>query len=198
MRGICRGCTARCRRAGRVRRLGGVAARSATQRRLRHARQRRSTAATIGLPSGGATIDSATLVAPSAARGRRARPDAGRHHHAGGAEYCKVLGRIAPVDPQRAADPVPGQPADAMERPLGAVRRRRLQRRADHRAGAACRRRRYDKPSPLAQGFVTVGTDSGHQNQAGPAAAGVRAERRGAASTSRMRRTRRCATCRSN
>ena len=37
----------------------------------------------IGLPSGGATIDSATLVAPSAAGGGRARPDAGGDDHAG-------------------------------------------------------------------------------------------------------------------
>ena len=61
----------------------------------------------------------------------------------GGAAVLQGAGsRSRPVDPKAPADPVRGQPADAVERPLGAVRRRWLQRRADHRASVSCPRRR--------------------------------------------------------
>lgn len=120
----------------------------------------------IGLPSGAATIDSATFTpaAPLAVAERGPTP-AARITPAVPA-YCKVLGRIAPVDP--AAPPILFQvnlPAQWNGRSvqyggggfngvlisgLGLI-------------PAA----RFDQPAPLAQGYVTYGTDSGHQNAPG-------------------------------
>ena len=112
--------------------------------------------------------------------------------------------RISPATPQlpgarphragrseRAADPVPGEPADAVERPSvqyggGGFNGVLI-------TGSASCRPRPTTASPLAQGFVTVGTD--------PATRTSRANRRRCSrsttrrsSTSRTRRTRRCAT----
>ena len=123
-------------------------------------------ASKIGLPTGGATIDSATLVPPSALAVAERGPTPAATITPAAPEYCKVLGRIAPLD--RNAPPILFQvnlPTQWNGRSvqyggggfngvlitgLGLV-------------PAAP----YDKPSPLAQGFVTVGTDSGHQNQPG-------------------------------
>src|SRR6185503_7869993 len=123
-------------------------------------------ASKIGLASSGATIDSATLMAPSALVVAERGPTPAATITPAAPEYCKVLGRIAPID--RSAPPILFQvnlPTQWNGRSvqyggggfngvlitgLGLV-------------PAAP----YDKPSPLAQGFVTVGTDSGPQNQPG-------------------------------
>ena len=123
-------------------------------------------AAKIGLPSGGASIDSATLVAPSAMAVAERGPTPAALITPAAPEYCKVLGRIAPVDAK--APPILFQvnlPTQWNGRSvqyggggfngvlisgLGLV-------------PAA----RFDTPAPLAQGYVTYGTDSGHQNQPG-------------------------------
>ena len=120
----------------------------------------------IGLPTRGATIDAATLEAPAELKVAERGADPGRGDHARDAALLQAARPHRAGRSLRTADPVPGEPADAVERPARAVRRRRLQRRADHRpdvaAGLALRHR-----SPLAQGFVTVGTDSGHQTAQG-------------------------------
>src|SRR5688572_26859778 len=123
-------------------------------------------ASKIGLPTSGATIDSATLIAPSALAVAERGPTPAATVTPAAPEYCRVLGRIAPID--SSAPPILFQvnlPTQWNGRSvqyggggfngvlitgLGLV-------------PAAP----YDKPSPLAQGYVTVGTDSGHQNQPG-------------------------------
>lgn len=120
-------------------------------------------ASRIGLPSGPATIDSAALVAPSPLAMAERGPTPAATILPAAPEYCKVLGRIAPLDPKapsiqfqvnlptkwngRSVQYGGGGFNGVLISGLGLV-------------PAA----RYDQPSPLAQGFVTVGTDSGHQS----------------------------------
>ena len=79
-------------------------------------------------------------------------------------QYCKVLGRIAPVDPK--APPIQFQvnlPTQWNGRSVqfgGGGFNGVLITGLTLLPAAP-----YEKPSALAQGFVTVGTDSGHQNQ---------------------------------
>ena len=93
-------------------------------------------------------------------------------------EFCKVLGQIAPIGSQCAADQIPGESPGRVERPLAAIWRRRLQRRADHRpclaAGLSVRR-------AFAAGARLCHLWHGFRprDQAGRAAAGVCAQRRG-------------------
>lgn len=121
-------------------------------------------ASSIGIPSGAASIDSAawTAEAPIAVAERGPTPAARITPYT--PAHCRVLGRIAPIDP--AAPPILFQvnlPAQWNGRSvqyggggfngvlisgLGLV-------------PAA----RFGSSTPLAQGYVTVGTDSGHQNQ---------------------------------
>jgi Tannase and feruloyl esterase len=120
----------------------------------------------IGLPSGDANIDSATFSAGSSlAIAEHAATPAGRVNPAS-PPFCKVLGRIQPLDPK--APPIQFEvnlPAHWNGRSvqyggggfngvlitgLGLV-------------PAA----RFDQPSPLARGYATVGTDSGHQAKPG-------------------------------
>ena len=116
-------------------------------------------AAAIGLPSGAGTVVTATFVAAVAAVEYRNRDDAGcarllpraRHDRAG--------------RPGRAADQLRAQPADDLERQGAAVRRRWLQRHADHRL-AALRDAAPDDVLPITRGYATLGTDSGHQSSA--------------------------------
>src|SRR5215470_5130133 len=107
------------------------------------------------------TIDSATLLAPSQlAVAERSATPAGRITPANPA-FCKVLGHIEPTDPK--APPIKFQvnlPVEWNSRSLqyggggfnGVVITGLLLPPAYP----------YDKPSPLARGFVTYGTDSGH------------------------------------
>ena len=120
----------------------------------------------IGLSSGAATISSATLMAASPLSTVERGPTPAATITPAAPEYCKVLGRIAPIDPKapdinfqvnlpvawngRSVQYGGGGFNGVLINALGLV-------------PAAP----YDKPSPLARGFVTVGTDSGHQNEAG-------------------------------
>jgi feruloyl esterase len=120
--------------------------------------------ALIGLPSGAATIDSAAWTAASPLAVAERGPTPAATITPAAPDYCKVLGKIAPIDPKapnivfqvnlpaqwngRSVQYGGGGFNGVLINALGLV-------------PAAP----YDKPSPLAQGFVTVGTDSGHQNQ---------------------------------
>jgi Tannase and feruloyl esterase len=126
-------------------------------------------AASIGLPSGGATIDAADVVPPS--------PLAPAELPFGPLpsylavtpalpEYCKVTGAIAPVDPK--APPIRFQvnlPAE--------WNGSSLQFGGGGFNGVLITGLGLpvltppDRPSPLARGFVTYGTDSGHQSAPG-------------------------------
>ena len=124
-------------------------------------------ASAIGLPSGGAVIESATLLPgnsltltnplpfippPPEAVVQPALP-----------QYCKVVGAIQPVDP--AAPPIRFQ-LNLPSRWNG----RSLQFGGGGFNGVLVTATglppsaRIDQPAPLARGFATVGTDSGHQN----------------------------------
>ena len=54
----------------------------------------------LGLPSGAATISSATLVAASALSTVERGPTPAATITPAAPEYCKVLGRISPIDPK--------------------------------------------------------------------------------------------------
>jgi Tannase and feruloyl esterase len=111
-------------------------------------------ASEIGLPSGGATITSAQMATVPA---DPLNPAATR-------DYCKVLGAVAPVDPK--APPINFEvnlPADWN----GKV----VQYGGGGSNGvlitglAPLRDARRDTPVPVARGFATWGTDSGHDNR---------------------------------
>jgi feruloyl esterase len=122
-------------------------------------------AGSIGLPSGGATIDSAELM-PPATLAPATLPFGPPPPYLAVApatpEYCKVLGAIAPIDPK--APPIRFQVnlptawnGSSVQFGGGGFNGLLITglglpplSRADH-------------PSPLASGFVTYGTDSGHQ-----------------------------------
>jgi hypothetical protein len=127
------------------------------------------TPASIGLPTGGATIESAELMPPA--------PLAAAELPFGPLppylavvpavpEYCKVNGAIAPVDPK--APPIRFQ----INLPT-AWNGSSVQFGGGGFNGVLITGlglpplERADRPSPLAQGFVTYGTDSGHQNAPG-------------------------------
>src|SRR5262249_47052172 len=108
----------------------------------------------IGLPSGGATITSVQIPTVPA---DPLNPGATR-------DYCKVLGAIEPIDPN--APPVKFEvnlPADWNGRAV------------QYGGGgtngvlitglAPLRDARRDTPVPVARGFTTWGTDSGHDNK---------------------------------
>lgn len=123
-------------------------------------------ASAIGLPSGAASIDSATwMAATPLAVAERGPTPAARVSPATPA-FCRVLGRIAPVDP--AAPPILFQvnlPASWNGRSVqyggGGFNGVLIN------AIGLPPAQRFDTPTPLAQGFITVGTDSGHQNKPG-------------------------------
>jgi hypothetical protein len=120
----------------------------------------------IGLPSGAATIDSATLVAASALTVAERGPSPASRITPVTPAYCKVLGRIAPLD--ASAPPILFQ----VNLPL-AWNGRSVQYGGGGFNGVLITglslvpAGRFDQPTPLAQGYVTYGTDSGHQNVAG-------------------------------
>jgi len=111
-------------------------------------------ASEIGLPSGGATITSAQMATVPA---DPLNPGATR-------DYCKVLGAVGPIDPN--APPVNFEvnlPAEWNGKAL------------QYGGGgsngvlitglAPLRDARRDTPVPVARGFATWGTDSGHDNK---------------------------------
>ncbi len=120
----------------------------------------------IGLPSGAATIDSAVLTSATLLAVAERGPTPAALITPANPDFCKVLGSIAPVDPAaplikfqvnlpitwngRSVQYGGGGFNGVLINALGLI-------------PAA----RFDQPAPLAQGYVTYGTDSGHQNQAG-------------------------------
>ena len=119
-----------------------------------------------GLTSGDARVDTATWHPgnPLAVAERGPTPAATITPAA--PAHCRVVGRIAPVDPK--AEPIQFQvnlPAQWNGRSVqfggggfNGVLITGL---------ALVPGQRYDSPAPLAKGFVTVGTDSGHQTKPG-------------------------------
>src|SRR5690349_11389358 len=108
----------------------------------------------IGLPSGGASISSAQIATVPA---DPTTPGATR-------EYCKLLGAVAPLDPN--APPVNFEVNLPMQWNGKAVQ---------YGGGGSngvlitglgpLRDARRDTPVPIARGFATWGTDSGHDNK---------------------------------
>jgi feruloyl esterase len=117
-----------------------------------------------GLTSGAARVDSAELVEPAALAVAERGPTPAATITPATPRYCKVLGRIAPVGPQ--AEPIRFQ----VNLPLQ-WNARSVQFGGGGFNGvlitglALVPGQRYDVPAPLAQGYVTVGTDSGHQTK---------------------------------
>lgn len=120
----------------------------------------------IGLPTSGASIDSASLITASPLAVAERGPTPAATITPAAPAYCRLVGRIAPVD--QTAPPIMFQ----VNLPL-AWNGRSLQYGGGGFNGVLISGLNlvpaapYDKPSPLAQGFVTVGTDSGHQNRPG-------------------------------
>lgn len=119
-----------------------------------------------GQRSGHATVTSATFHAPSALAVAERAPTPAAAITPEMPAHCRVLGRIAPIDPK--ADPILFQ----VNLPL-AWGGRSVQFGGGGFNGvlisglANVPGARYDASAPLAQGYVTVGTDSGHQNRPG-------------------------------
>jgi hypothetical protein len=123
-------------------------------------------ASAVGLPGGAVTIESATLSAPTPLAVAAQGPTPAAMLTPAMPEHCKVLGSISPLDPS--APPIKFQvnlPTNWNGRSVqyggGGFNGVLITGQALVPAAP------YDKPAPLAQGFVTVGTDSGHQNQPG-------------------------------
>jgi Tannase and feruloyl esterase len=120
----------------------------------------------IGLPSGAASIDSAVLTAATPLSTADRGPTPAAMITPANPDFCKVLGSIAPLDPSapfikfqvnlpltwngRSVQYGGGGFNGVLINALGLI-------------PAA----RFDQPAPLALGYVTYGTDSGHQNQPG-------------------------------
>ncbi|MBL8286753.1 MAG: tannase/feruloyl esterase family alpha/beta hydrolase [Rubrivivax sp.] len=119
-----------------------------------------------GQTSGVATVDSATFVAASPLAVAERAPTPAAAITPAMPAHCRLVGRIAPVDPK--ADPITFQ----VNLPLQ-WNGRSVQFGGGGFNGvlitglALVPGARYDAPAPLAQGYVTVGTDSGHQNKPG-------------------------------
>jgi feruloyl esterase len=127
-------------------------------------------AAAIGLPTGGATVESTVLVAPVEVSVDLNGPFAPLPTEIAvkpaAPEHCRVVGAIAPVDPQA--------PAIRFQVNLPTQwNGRSLQFGGGGFNGvlitglALPPSARPDRPSPLSRGYVTYGTDSGHQNAPG-------------------------------
>ena len=123
-------------------------------------------AAAVGLPNGGTTIDSAVMVAATALSIAPGGPTPAARVNPETPANCKVLGRILPVD--KTAPPILFQvnlPLNWNGRTVqyggGGFNGTLIS------ATALIPSGRFDQPSPLAQGFITLGTDSGHQNKPG-------------------------------
>lgn len=118
----------------------------------------------IGIPSGAATIDSATWVAATNLVVAERGPTPASRVSPATPAFCKILGRIAPVS--STAPPILFQvnlPSQWNGRSVqyggGGFNGTLIN------ALSLPPAQRFDTPSPLAQGFVTLGTDSGHQNK---------------------------------
>jgi Tannase and feruloyl esterase len=120
----------------------------------------------IGIPSGNASIDSATLVEAAPLAVAERGPTPASMVTPATPQYCKVVGRIAPLDAK--APPILFQ----VNLPTQ-WNRRSVQYGGGGFNGVLINAlglvpaARFDAPAPLAQGYVTYGTDSGHQNAPG-------------------------------
>ena len=120
----------------------------------------------IGLPTRGATIDSANLVGPSPMTVAERGPTPAATITPATPEHCQVLGRIASIDPK--APPIRFQvnlPTTWNGRVVqygGGGFNGTLITGLGLLPAAS-----LDQPAPLALGFATVGTDSGHQTAPG-------------------------------
>jgi hypothetical protein len=120
-------------------------------------------ASKIGLPTSGVTIDSATFTAPVEASVAERGPTPAATINPALPEMCRVVGRILPIDPS--APPIMFQvnlPTQWNGKSLqlgGGGFNGNLITGLQHPAAMP-----FGSPSPLARGYVTVGTDSGHQN----------------------------------
>jgi hypothetical protein len=119
-----------------------------------------------GIATSAASIDSATWVAATTLAVAERGPTPAARVSPATPAFCRVLGRIAPVDP--AAPPILFQvnlPASWNGRSVqyggGGFNGTLIN------AIGLPPAQRFDTPTPLAQGFITVGTDSGHQNKPG-------------------------------
>lgn len=116
----------------------------------------------IGIPSGAASIDSATWVAATDLVVAERGPTPASRVSPATPAFCKILGRIAPVS--ASAPPIVFQinlPSQWNGRSVqyggGGFNGTLIN------AVGLPPAQRFDTPSPLAQGYVTLGTDSGHQ-----------------------------------
>jgi len=123
-------------------------------------------ASAIGLASGEARIDSASFVVTTPAVVAERGPTPAARITPATPAHCRVLGRILPLDAQ--APPILFQvnlPLQWNGRSLqyggGGFNGTLITGLTLVPAG------RFDQPAPLAQGYVTVGTDSGHQTAPG-------------------------------
>jgi hypothetical protein len=156
-------------------------------------------ASLIGLPSRGAAIETAVLVAPADMKtGANAAAPAPREFVVTPAapEYCRITDTLAPVD--RQAPPINFQVNLATQWngrsvPYGGGGFNGVLVTGLGLSPSA----RPDKPAPLLRGFAAYGTDSGHQNAPGvPLQAFALNDE--ALINFTMPRTRRCATSRSS
>ena len=124
-------------------------------------------AGAIGLPTNGAAIESAKLVAPSALEVRPKVPFGPPPPEVAIApalpEHCQVIGAIAPVDlkapPIRFQVNLPTQwNGNSLQYGGGGFNGVLIN------GLALTPSARPDRPAPLARGYVTYSTDSGHQN----------------------------------
>jgi hypothetical protein len=119
-----------------------------------------------GDASGAVKIDSATLQAPSPLAVAERGPTPAARITPANPAFCKVLGQIAPTDPN--APPI----KFAVNLPVE-WNGRSLQYGGGGFNGVLITGLRlpaaypFDLPSPLARGFVTYGTDSGHESKPG-------------------------------
>ena len=120
----------------------------------------------IALPSGPVRIESAALQAARAPSVVERGPTPAARFSPALPEFCRVLGAIAPVDPQ--APPIRFQ----INLPM-TWNGRSVQYGGGGFNGvlinalAMIPAAPFDQPVPLSQGYVTYGTDSGHQNKPG-------------------------------
>ncbi|MBL8339983.1 MAG: tannase/feruloyl esterase family alpha/beta hydrolase [Rubrivivax sp.] len=119
-----------------------------------------------GLTSGHATVESATFHAATPLAVAERGPTPAATITPALPAHCRLVGRIAPVDPK--AEPIRFQVNLPVE-----WNGRSVQFGGGGFNGvlinglALVPGARYDTPGPLAQGYVTVGTDSGHRNTPG-------------------------------
>ena len=120
----------------------------------------------IGLPSNAAKLDSAVLVEASELKVAERGPTPAATITPAMPQHCKLLGRIAPIHGD--TPPILFQVnlpvhwnGSSVQYGGGGFNGVLIP------ATGLLPAARFDQPSPLALGFVTYGTDSGHQNQPG-------------------------------